>query len=79
MQLHRTDNLRIMQENVALIKEINELRREIKMLKAAAQRFSTSTNSNTLSKEVETQRNLISDLQLQVLTCSLVVTITMFA
>lgn len=66
MQLHRTDNLRIMQENVALIKEINELRREIKMLKAAAQRFSTTTSSNTLSKEVETQRNHISDLQLQV-------------
>jgi predicted RNase H-like nuclease (RuvC/YqgF family) len=66
MQLHRTDNLRIMQENVALIKEINELRREIKMLKAAAQRFSTSSNSNALSKDLETQRNLVSDLQLQV-------------
>jgi cilia- and flagella-associated protein 57 len=35
-QLHRTDNLRIMQENVALLKEINELRREIKQLRAAA-------------------------------------------
>lgn len=79
MQLHRTDNLRIMQENVALIKEINELRREIKMLKAAAQRFSSSTNSNTLSKEVETQRNLISDLQLQVTTLSLVVSMTISA
>uniref|UniRef100_A0A7S0YIJ8 Cilia- and flagella-associated protein 57 n=1 Tax=Polytomella parva TaxID=51329 RepID=A0A7S0YIJ8_9CHLO len=33
-ELHRTDNLRIMQENTALIKEINELRREIKTLKA---------------------------------------------
>ncbi|GLC59167.1 hypothetical protein PLESTB_001455600 [Pleodorina starrii] len=32
-ELHRTDNLRIMQENTALIKEINELRREIKALK----------------------------------------------
>jgi cilia- and flagella-associated protein 57 len=35
-QLHRTDNLRIMQENVALLKEINELRREIKQLRAMA-------------------------------------------
>ncbi|MEW5319195.1 MAG: hypothetical protein WDW38_010360 [Sanguina aurantia] len=32
-ELHRTDNLRVMQENTALIKEINELRREIKAQK----------------------------------------------
>ncbi|XP_068949908.1 cilia- and flagella-associated protein 57-like [Petaurus breviceps papuanus] len=30
-ELHRTDNVRIMQENVSLIKEINELRRELKI------------------------------------------------
>lgn len=36
LQLHRTDTLRIMQENVALLKEINELRREIKQLRTAA-------------------------------------------
>ena len=35
MDLHKTDSMRIMQENVALIKEINELRREIKALKQA--------------------------------------------
>lgn len=34
MELHRADNQRMMQENVALINEINELRREIKALKA---------------------------------------------
>eukprot|EP00286_Rhodomonas_abbreviata_P019738 CAMPEP_0181309260 /NCGR_PEP_ID=MMETSP1101-20121128/11919_1 /TAXON_ID=46948 /ORGANISM="Rhodomonas abbreviata, Strain Caron Lab Isolate" /LENGTH=1189 /DNA_ID=CAMNT_0023415733 /DNA_START=168 /DNA_END=3733 /DNA_ORIENTATION=- len=33
MELHKTDSMRIMQENVSLIKEINELRREIKGLK----------------------------------------------
>jgi len=33
MDLHKTDSMRIMQENVSLIKEINELRREIKGLK----------------------------------------------
>ncbi|KNC50206.1 WD repeat domain 65 [Thecamonas trahens ATCC 50062] len=33
-QLHRADSARVMQENVALIKEINELRREIKQLRA---------------------------------------------
>eukprot|EP00217_Crustomastix_stigmatica_P010708 CAMPEP_0183813298 /NCGR_PEP_ID=MMETSP0803_2-20130417/52843_1 /TAXON_ID=195967 /ORGANISM="Crustomastix stigmata, Strain CCMP3273" /LENGTH=1181 /DNA_ID=CAMNT_0026058151 /DNA_START=28 /DNA_END=3573 /DNA_ORIENTATION=- len=35
VELHRTDNMRIMQENVTLIKEINELRRELKALKQA--------------------------------------------
>lgn len=35
MELHRSDNHRMMQENVALIKEINELRREIKGMKLA--------------------------------------------
>mmetsp|Transcript_36831 Transcript_36831/g.108610 ORF Transcript_36831/g.108610 Transcript_36831/m.108610 type:complete len:1386 (-) Transcript_36831:299-4456(-) len=33
-ELHRTDNLRVMQENTALIREINELRREIRQLKS---------------------------------------------
>eukprot|EP00744_Colponema_vietnamica_P001225 GILI01002055.1.p1 GENE.GILI01002055.1~~GILI01002055.1.p1 ORF type:complete len:1251 (-),score=376.19 GILI01002055.1:222-3974(-) len=32
-QVHQQDNMRIMQENVALIKEINDLRREIKQIK----------------------------------------------
>ena len=35
MELHRSDNMRMMSENVALIKEINELRREIKGMKMA--------------------------------------------
>ncbi|XP_030427523.1 cilia- and flagella-associated protein 57 isoform X2 [Gopherus evgoodei] len=30
-EIHRADNVRIMQENVSLIKEINELRRELKV------------------------------------------------
>lgn len=33
MEMHRNDNRRIMQENVALIKEINELRREMRHIK----------------------------------------------
>eukprot|EP00824_Muranothrix_gubernata_P021577 TRINITY_DN4716_c0_g2_i2.p1 TRINITY_DN4716_c0_g2~~TRINITY_DN4716_c0_g2_i2.p1 ORF type:complete len:182 (+),score=32.48 TRINITY_DN4716_c0_g2_i2:335-880(+) len=33
MELYRSENMRIMQENVSLIKEINELRRENKMMK----------------------------------------------
>lgn len=31
MEMHRSDNMRIMHENVSLIKEINELRREMKL------------------------------------------------
>ncbi|OCT84882.1 cilia- and flagella-associated protein 57 [Xenopus laevis] len=30
-EIHRTDNVRVMQENVTLIKEINDLRRELKI------------------------------------------------
>merc|ERR1719440_2281210 len=33
MELHRSDNMRMMQENVTLVKEINDLRREIKQMK----------------------------------------------
>ena len=36
-EIHRSDIMRIMQENVSLIKEINELRREIKGNKAKGQ------------------------------------------
>ena len=35
MELHRNDNSRMMQENVSLIKEINDLRRELKSMKLA--------------------------------------------
>lgn len=34
-EMHKTENTRIMMENVALIKEINELRRECKLLKVS--------------------------------------------
>lgn len=33
VERHRRDNMKIMQENVALIKEINELRKELKAAK----------------------------------------------
>jgi cilia- and flagella-associated protein 57 len=65
-QLHRTDNLRIMQENVALIKEINELRREIKALKVAAasgQPVATGAAPAGESRELEMQREMIGRLR----------------
>eukprot|EP00951_Prasinocladus_malaysianus_P048765 scaffold662198_cov50-Prasinocladus_malaysianus.AAC.1 len=81
MDLHRTDNMRIMQENVALIKEINELRREIKALKAASAK-DTSTLSRdgrngspradmtAREREVEMQRDLIQRLRNELLHCN---------
>lgn len=78
-ELHRTDNLRVMQENTALIKEINELRREIRTLKSKlsggapapvsgatrqANNFSdTQALSEGLKKEMDMQRDLIARLR----------------
>lgn len=75
-ELHRTDNLRIMQENTALIKEINELRREIKQLKAAAATGTVTATKRPgsvgrappspdtdIRKEIEMQRELIARLR----------------
>ncbi|KAL5255192.1 hypothetical protein ACHWQZ_G014581 [Mnemiopsis leidyi] len=47
-QIHRADNVRIMQENVSLIKEINDLRRELKI--ARTQVHDLEANSNVLKK-----------------------------
>lgn len=63
MQLHRTDNLRIMQENVALIKEINELRREIKILKSSGSRQVAQGPDSVCTRELEAQRGLIGNLR----------------
>merc|ERR1719428_1625413 len=49
MELHRADNQRMMQENVTLVKEINELRREIKQMKMA-QRAASLTGTGTFGK-----------------------------
>lgn len=68
MLLHRTDNLRAVQENVALIKEINELRRETKSLKAAAARQTGVSAKATDAKELEMQRGLISELRRDIAT-----------
>ena len=38
MEMHRTDNARFMRENVALTKEINQLRREIILFKRQRKR-----------------------------------------
>uniref|UniRef100_A0A7S0VMW2 Cilia- and flagella-associated protein 57 n=1 Tax=Hemiselmis tepida TaxID=464990 RepID=A0A7S0VMW2_9CRYP len=79
MDLHKTDSTRIMHENVALIKEINELRREIKALKQggmrppgggatgkdtpASGRATSSRMGADPSKEIDMQREEIRRLR----------------
>jgi hypothetical protein len=41
-ELHKTDNIRIMQENVTLIKEVNDLRKELKNARSRVQDLETT-------------------------------------
>lgn len=41
-EIHKTDNIRIMQENVTLIKEVNDLRRELKISRSRNQDLETA-------------------------------------
>lgn len=41
-EIHKTDNIRIMQENVTLIKEVNDLRRELKVSRSRNQDLETA-------------------------------------
>lgn len=56
-----------MQENVALIKEINELRREVKIQKMSAMRAGTRSpapeKADDTGREIDMQRDLISRLR----------------
>uniref|UniRef100_A0A2K6FMU8 Cilia and flagella associated protein 57 n=1 Tax=Propithecus coquereli TaxID=379532 RepID=A0A2K6FMU8_PROCO len=56
-ELHRTDYVRIMQENVSLIKEINELRRELKFTRSQVYDLEAALK---LSKKIRPQEVLDS-------------------
>nr|XP_055111381.1 cilia- and flagella-associated protein 57 isoform X3 [Symphalangus syndactylus] len=64
-ELHRTDYVRIMQENVSLIKEINELRRELKFTRSqvydleAALKLTKKVRPQEVS-ETEPSRDVLS-------------------
>ncbi|XP_055202482.2 cilia- and flagella-associated protein 57 isoform X3 [Gorilla gorilla gorilla] len=64
-ELHRTDYIRIMQENVSLIKEINELRRELKFTRSqvydleAALKLTKKVRPQEVS-ETEPSRDMLS-------------------
>lgn len=46
--LHRADNLRVMQANMAMVKEINKLRPEVKRIRMMAKDDSSSGSSNMM-------------------------------
>lgn len=52
-EIHRADNVRIMQENVSLIKEINDLRRELKI--ARSQVHDMEANLKVIRRQQEQQ------------------------
>uniref|UniRef100_F6PN18 Cilia- and flagella-associated protein 57 n=1 Tax=Ornithorhynchus anatinus TaxID=9258 RepID=F6PN18_ORNAN len=52
-ELHRSDNVRIMQENVSLIKEINELRRELKITRTHVHHLESALKLSKKSKKSE--------------------------
>ncbi|XP_075472167.1 cilia- and flagella-associated protein 57 isoform X2 [Ascaphus truei] len=48
-EIHRADNVRVMQENVTLIKEINELRRELKVSRTKVHELESALGLNRKS------------------------------
>ncbi|XP_065409720.1 cilia- and flagella-associated protein 57 isoform X5 [Chrysemys picta bellii] len=50
-EIHRADNVRIMQENVSLIKEINELRRELKVTRTQVHDLQSALGLNRKNKK----------------------------
>ncbi|GMH45741.1 hypothetical protein BSKO_13704 [Bryopsis sp. KO-2023] len=73
IEVHKTNTARIMQENVALIKEINELRRELKQERTGTVTLPKSPPAKKppppeldVKKEFEIQRDLIRQLRQEV-------------
>ncbi|KAG8437071.1 hypothetical protein GDO86_007954 [Hymenochirus boettgeri] len=57
-EIHRSDNVRVMQENVTLIKEINELRRELKVSRTKVHDLETALGLNN-----KTRKTNLADLR----------------
>jgi len=65
-ELHKSDNMRMMQENVTLVKEINDLRREIKEMKLHQRQQAMSGSASTTNlegPEVQRLRQRIEELE----------------
>ncbi|KAM9326708.1 cilia- and flagella-associated protein 57 [Gastrophryne carolinensis] len=65
-EIHRVDNVRIMQENVTLIKEINELRRELKVSRTKVHDLEVALGmdrKNRKSSPTDSKGSLVSGQQ----------------
>jgi hypothetical protein len=51
MEVHHTSHLKIMEENICLIKELNELRREIRVIKLFHKPFSNSSGGPSRTRD----------------------------
>jgi len=61
-ELHRVDNIRIMHENVALLKEINELRRDVKQAKVRATTIVPNRSQKIRPSSTDSRKNETGDI-----------------
>lgn len=57
-EIHRADNVRIMQENVMLIKEINDLRRELKIARVQVHDLEAAIGTNRSNKGLDANNTM---------------------
>merc|ERR1712154_702744 len=57
-EIHKADNVRIMQENVSLIKEINDLRKELKLCRVLIHDMEAAMGLDARSKKTGGQSNM---------------------
>merc|ERR1712187_620277 len=70
-EVHRTDNMRVLQENVALIREINELRRGINYLKHERQQQRLNVSKLKSGKLATTSSANSTDAGVQAVTAEI--------
>ncbi|XP_022105499.1 cilia- and flagella-associated protein 57-like [Acanthaster planci] len=63
-EIHRADNVRIMQENVSLIKEINDLRRELKIARTQVHDLEAALGINKKNKNLPPEQQAESVLSM---------------
>ncbi|KAM4640524.1 cilia- and flagella-associated protein 57 [Discoglossus pictus] len=64
-ELHRVDNVRVMQENVTLIKEINELRKELKVSRTKVHDLETALGLTKKNRKTSSDSRATSSSGLQ--------------
>ncbi|XP_071953863.1 cilia- and flagella-associated protein 57-like isoform X2 [Antedon mediterranea] len=62
-EIHRADNVRIMQENVSLIKEINDLRRELKIARTQVHDLEAALGINRKNKTQQDSHENVDNIQ----------------